>query len=142
MFTQALSDKDSYYGIDKSIWQTHSAAQAQNLKCCCETKELVLAEGCKTREVIHCEHEKDRHLIGEIERGRQRELLCAAEARVAELSNALSNCKQTDELKEAMRHIHGRLERAEAERNASNISVNTIIGGLHDKINSLLANAN
>jgi len=110
MFTTALSDKDSYYGLQKAICDTDKDVVlaskdiiASQLKCCCEQKEIAIDQGARTREAIHQEGCATRALIERLEDQRLRTQLVDEKVKVNTIEARLDNARQTGEIAELVR---------------------------------------
>ena len=150
-FTMALSDKDSYYALKSSI----------DLCCCNTQKEIAFTAGatqreianqaCATRETIANQEEKTRHLISEIERSRQSERLCAAQAEIVELKGINNNMAQTAiieksicalkaEIAECCCNLNRRMDRFEDHNNVLSgnmVNFGTVLTNLTSMVNSM-----
>lgn len=112
-FTMALSEKDSFYALKGAIDACCCNTQKEIGFTAAATQKEIANQACATRETISNQEEKTRHLIAEIERSRQSERLCAAQAEIVELKGANSNLRQTGELMSAIGALAARIDRME-----------------------------
>ena len=152
-FTMALSDKDSYYALKGAIDACCCATQKEIALTAGSTQREIANQACATRETITNQEEKTRHLISEIERSRQSERLCAAQAEIVELKGINNNLAQTatlersiaavqKEIAECCCNMNRRIDHIENHNNVLSgnlVNFGSILTNLTTAVNSLVS---